>query len=125
MADILTINEGPNITVTATAGVTPARGNRLTMAADGTVGLAGVGIAGEYVAMYTFDAAGATHTVRLLNAQGTQVVQSTAAAIAVGDTVYSAANGTVSNTAAGAILLGIAKTAVGGGGGLLIIVPTP
>lgn len=121
----MTINEGPNITVTATSGVTPARGVRLTMASDGTVGLAGLGIAGEYVASYTFPSAGATETVRFLNAQGTQVMKTTAAAVAVGDSVYSAASGVVSNTSTNAILIGIAKTAIDSAGGLIIVVPTP
>src|SRR5690242_12075584 len=102
MADLMTINEGPNITVTATSGVTPARGNRLTMASDGTVGLAGIGVYGEYVAQYTFAASGGTETVRFFNAQGTHVLQSTAAAIAVGDSVYTAASGVVSNTSTNA-----------------------
>jgi hypothetical protein len=125
MSDLMTINEGPNITVTATSGVTPLRGHRLTMASDGTVGLAGLAISGEYVATYDFPAAAATETVRFLNAQGTQVMKTTAAAVAVGDSVYSAASGVVSNTATNAILLGIAKTAIGSGGGLIIVVPTP
>lgn len=125
MADLATINEGPNITVTATSGVTPARGTRLTMASDGTVGLAGISVAGEYVAMYTFPAAASTETVRFLNAQGTQVFQTTAAAVAVGDSVYTAAAGVVSNTSTNALLLGIARTAVGSGGGLIVATLTP
>lgn len=125
MSDLMTINEGPNITVTATGGVTPARGTRLTMASDGTVGLAGIGEYGEYVAAYTFPAAAATETVRFFNAQGTQVLQSTAAAIAVGDSVYTAASGVVSNTSTSALLIGIARTAVGSGGGLLVVAVNP
>lgn len=125
MSDLMTINEGPNITVTATSGVTPLRGHRLAMASDGTVGLAAIGVAGEYVATYDFPSAGATETVRFLNAQGTQVMKTTAAAVAVGDSVYTAATGLVSNTSTSAVLIGIAKTAIGSGGGLIIVVPTP
>lgn len=121
----MTINEGPNITVTATSGVTPLRGHRLTMASDGTVGLAGIAVAGEYVATYDFPAAAATETVRFLNAQGTQVMKTTAAAVAVGDSVYTAASGVVSNTSTSAVLIGIAKTAIGSGGGLIVVVPNP
>ena len=124
MADIVTVNEGPNITVTATAGVTPSRGHRLTMASDGTVGLAGIGITGEYVALYDFPTSGATETARMLNAQGTQVLKTTAAAVAVGDSVYSAASGVVSNTSTNAVLIGIARTAIGSGGGLIVVAPT-
>lgn len=125
MADLMTINEGPNITVTATSGVTPARGNRLTMASDGTVGLAGIGVYGEYVASYTFAAAAATETVRFFNAQGTQVLQTTAAAVAVGDSIYTAASGVVSNTSTNALLIGIARTAIGSGGGLIVVAVNP
>lgn len=123
MSDILTINEGPQIMVTATGGVTPLRGHRLTMASDGTVGLAGLAIQGEYVALYDFPAAGASETVRFLNAQGTQVLKTTAAAVAVGDSVYTAASGVCSNTSTNAVLLGIARTAIGSGGGLIVIAP--
>lgn len=122
MSELITINEGPNITVTATSGVTPTRGQRLTMASDGTVGLAGIGVVGEYVAAYTFPAAAATETVRFMNAQGTQAFQTTAAAVAVGDSVYTAASGNVSNTSTSATLLGIARTAIGSGGGLIVVV---
>ena len=124
MSDLVTINEGPNIMVTASSGVTPARGTRLAMASDGTVALAGIGVLGEYVALYTFPAAAASETVRFMNAQGTQVLQSTAAAIAVGDSVYTAASGLCSNTSTNAVLIGIARTAVGSGGGLLVVAPT-
>lgn len=122
MSDLMTINEGPNITVTATSGVTPARGVRLTMASDGTVGLAGIGVIGEYVAQFTFPVSGSTETVRFMNAQGTQVFQTTAAAVAVGDSIYTAALGLVSNTSTNATLLGIARTLIGSGGGLIIVV---
>lgn len=122
MADLMTINEGPNITVTATSGVTPTRGQRLTMASDGTVGLAGIGVVGEYVASYTFPAAAATETVRFMNSQGTQVFQTTAAAVAVGDSIYTAASGNVSNTSSSATLLGIARTAISSAGGLIVVV---
>lgn len=125
MSDILTINEGPSIMVTATSGVTPLRGHRLTMASDGTVGLAGIAVLGEYAALYDFPAAAASETVRFLNAQGTQVLKTTAAAVAVGDSVYTAASGVCSNTSTNAVLIGIARTAIGSGGGLIVVAPTP
>lgn len=124
MADLMTINEGPNIMVTATSGVTPARGNRLTMASDGTVGLAGIGVVGEYVAMWAFAAAAASDTVRFMNAQGTQVLKTTAAAVAVGDAIYTAASGVCSNTSTNAVLIGIARTAIDSAGGLIVVATT-
>lgn len=122
MSDLATIIEGPAASVTATVGVQPNRGNRLTTSTDGSVGLAGISVEGEYIALYNFQSTGAVATVRFTNAQGTQVLQTTAAAMAVGDPVYTAASGLVSNTATSAILLGVCRTAVTSAGGLIVAV---
>ena len=53
-------------------------------------------------------AAAASETARFLNAQGTQVLKTTVAAVAVGDSIYTAASGLCSNTSTSATLLGIA-----------------
>jgi hypothetical protein len=95
------------------------------MQADGTANLAGIATEGEYVALYDFPTAGASETVRFLNAQGTQVLKTTAAAVAVGDSIYTAANGLVSNTSTSALLLGVARTAVSSAGGLIVVAVNP
>lgn len=57
--------------------------------------------------------------------RATHTVQSTAAAIVIGDLVYLAASGVVAQIAAGAgkVIVGTAVTAVGAGGGTLTVAP--
>jgi hypothetical protein len=109
------------VSFTATAGVTPARGARLLIASDGTYGLAPIGDAGCGFNQYTVSAAGGSGTYKPNNANGTQVGIASEA-IAVGDDVFSAANGKCSTTAAGAVFLGRAKQAATGDGVLFELI---
>lgn len=122
MAD-LSILEGPDISVTLSSAASAARGTRLTLGSAGTYSAAAIGVKGECVTSYTIAASG-SGAARLLNAQGTQIYQTTAASIAVGDAVYTAASGLVSNTSTSATLLGVARQAVGSAGGLVEVITT-
>lgn len=122
MAD-LSILEGPSISVTLSSAASAARGTRLTLASTGLYAAAAIGVKGEAVTEYTIAASG-SGTARLLNAPGTQIYQTTAAVIAIGDPVYTAASGLVSSTSTSAVLLGVARTAVASPGGLVEVITT-
>ena len=110
MADLATIMEGPNGSLTATSGVSIAIWNRVEIATDGTYGLAGAASSGEYVAATPTPASGGNFIGRFHNATGNQIYSNDANAIAVGDSIYASANGNVTNTG-GTVYLGKARTA--------------
>lgn len=121
MAEIMTVIGDFSITVTATAAVTPSRGARLKIASDGTYGLAPIGEIGQGFAVATFASAGGRGTMFPVNKQGT-VVAIASEAIAVGDDVYSAADGKCSTTATNAVFIGRAKSAASGDGVLFELI---
>lgn len=110
MADI-SLNEGPYCSVTLSSAASAVRGTRLTLGSAGTYSAAAIGVKGEVVVSDTTIAASGTGLARYINAQGTQVYLCTAATVAVGDSVYTAASGLVSNTSTSATLLGVARSA--------------
>lgn len=113
MAELAAYTNAPLFTAIPTA-VAVVRGARYTLDASGTVALSAIGVRGDFVASQTAAASEPFAAFSLQN--GSIIPMLATGALAVGDTVYSAASGTVSSTSTSAVLLGKAVTAASGSG---------
>jgi hypothetical protein len=96
-------------------GATPiGRGLRVTLQSTGVVALTGIGSRGDYILLSDGEANGAAVGLCLNSGEKAPAVASEATNI--GDLAYSAANGQVSKTAAGAVLVGRWTQAASGAG---------
>lgn len=115
-----------NIAKTTTARLTAAavvRGLRLTRAATTDLAsAAAIGVRGDCVALTAGAASGVIAVCPLQGPGSVPVVSDGTGAIAIGDTVYSAAAGKVSGTATNAVLIGKARTAAAATDGILFVV---
>ena len=124
MAELAASTGATQFSVNLTAA-SVSRGARLTLDSSGTCAASAIGVRGDYVAA-TAGAASATISATPLQL-GAIVPMIASEAIAVGDTIYSAASGKVSKTSGGgAVIVGKANTAASGDGVLFeVLLETP
>jgi hypothetical protein len=113
MAELAASSNAVQLTVVATA-VAVARGARLALNSSGTVAAAASTVRGDFVAS---QAAAASGTLSAFQIQAGGIIPCIAAeAIAVGDTVYSAASGKVALSSSSTVLIGKANQAASADG---------
>ncbi len=121
MAELAAYTNAPLTTVIPSA-VAVARGIRLSLASTGLVAAAASTVRGEYVSS---QAAAASEPLAAFQPQSGGITPYVAdGAIAVGDTVYSAASGKVGLTSTSTVIIGKANTAASGDGILFEVINT-
>jgi len=119
MAELAAYTNAPQYTVIPSA-VAVARGERLSLASTGLVASAASTVRGDYVAA---QAAAASEPLAAFALQAGSIVPMIAAeAIAIGDTIYSAASGKVALTSTSTVIVGKANTAASGDGILFEVI---
>jgi hypothetical protein len=100
---------------TVNVGASPvARGLRVTLLSTGLVALAGIGVRGDFVTRQDIAANESGEAISMSGGENAVVAASEASV--VGNLAYSAANGQVSQTAAGAVVVGRWTQAASGAG---------
>ena len=111
MAELAAYTNAP-LTTAINSAVAIARGVRVALASTGLVAAAASTVRGDYVAS---QAVAASTPAAYFQPQAGGIVPMLAdGAIAVGDTIYSAASGKVGLTSTGAVIIGKANTAASG-----------
>lgn len=115
---------GANLFTQNASAVAISRGIRVSLASTGLVAAAASTVRGDFVASQAVAASG---TAAFFAIQPGGIVPMVAAeAIAIGDTVYSAASGKVALTSTSTVIMGKANTAASGDGILFeVIVNNP
>jgi len=123
MAELAAYTNAPLFTATASA-VAQVRGIRVALASTGLVAAAASTVRGDLVASQAVAASGVAAYFSLQ--PGGVVPMVADGAIAVGDTVYSAASGKVGLTSTSTVIIGKANTAASGDGVLFeVLVNNP
>lgn len=115
----LAASTGVTLVSTIATSVAQARGLRVTFDSTGTTSAAAIGVRGDYITAQAIAASGVGAAVSPQAGIIVPVISNGGGAIAVGDTIYSAASGKTSTTSTSAVLLGKAVTAAAATDGVL------
>jgi len=124
MAELCATSNAPALTVTATA-VAVARGARLALNSSGTVAAAASTVRGDYVASQAAAASGTLGAFQVGAGGIVTMLNSSGGALAIGDTVYTAAAGEVTGASTSTVIMGKANTAAAASTLVEVIVSNP